>query len=444
MSSHLPPSRRTWLRNVAVGGLGLSLSGWFDALARAAGDNPQRKRSCILLWMTGGPSTIDLWDLKPDHESGGLFRPIATSVPGLQIGEHLPLTARRMERVAVVRSMSTKEGDHGRASFLMRTGYAPQGAVQYPTIGAVAAKEMGDPTADLPPHVRVAPPNRNDARILGDGAGFLGPQFAPLVVGDAGGVEESADDALGVPNLCPVARSGDRATTDADEFAARVGLLEQMDRDFAATRPNAATDAHRAAYEHALRLMRPEAARVFDLSGEAVKLRDAYGRTPFGQGCLLARRLVEAGVPFVEVGLEGWDTHNQNFERVARLAPVLDAGWSALMDDLGGRGLLDSTLIVWMGEFGRTPAVNAGAGRDHFPHAWSVVLAGGGIKGGQAVGRTSKDGMTVEERPTSAPDLIATLCRALGVNPRKQNPSNGGRPVRIADASARPIEEVLA
>ena len=438
MLSNRLPSRRSWLRGVAVGGLGLSLSGWFDALARAAADHPQRKRACILLWMTGGPATIDLWDLKPNHDNGGPFKEIATCVPGLKVGEHLPRMAGRMDRVAVVRSMTTKEGDHGRASYLMRTGYLPRGAVQYPTLGALAAKERGDPTADLPPHVRVAPPNRNDAKGLGDGSGFLGPRYAPLVVGDAGGVEASADEALSVPNLARPDGLSD------EEFDARVRLLEQMDRDFAAVRPNAAADAHRAAYEHALRLMKPEAARVFDLSAEPAKLRDAYGRTPFGQGCLLARRLVESGVPFVEVGLEGWDTHNQNFERVARLAQTLDAGWSALTDDLAGRGLLDSTLIVWMGEFGRTPVVNAGAGRDHFPHAWSVVLAGGGVKGGQAVGRTSPDGMAVEERPTSAPDLMATICRALGIDPRKQNASNVGRPIRIADASARPIEEVLA
>ncbi len=432
------PSRRSWLRGVAVGGLGLSASGWFDALARAAADHPQRKRACILLWMTGGPATIDLWDLKPDCENGGPFKEIATNVPGLKVGEHLPLIAGRMGRVAVVRSMSTKEGDHGRASYLMRTGYLPQGAVQYPTLGALAARELGEAAVDLPPHVRVAPPNRNDAKGLGDGSGFLGPQYTPLVVGNAGGVEASVDEALSVPNL---ARPDG---VSADEFANRVGLLKQMDRDFAAARPNAAADSQRAAYDHALRLMRPEAARVFDLSGEPARLRDAYGRSQFGQGCLLARRLVEAGVPFVEVGLEGWDTHNQNFERVARLAGTLDAGWSALMDDLRERGLLDSTLIVWMGEFGRTPQINAGAGRDHFPHAWSVELAGGGIKGGQAVGRTSKDGLTVEERPTSAPDLLATVCRALGIDPRKQNPSNVGRPIRIADPSARPVEEVLA
>ena len=261
--------------------------------------------------MTGGPATIDLWDLKPGHENGGPFREIATSVPGLKIGEHLPKIARRMEHLAVVRSMSTKQGDHGIAAYQMRTGYLPRGAVQYPTLGALATKENGDAAADLPAHVRAAPPNRNDAIGLGDGSGFLGPRYAPLMIGENESMAPSLDDALRVPNL-----SRPPGTT-SDEMDARLGLLETMDREFAASRPNAATEAQRASYEHAVRLMRPEAARVFDLGDEPAKLRDAYGRTLFGQGCLLARRLVEAGVAFVEVGLEGWDTHNQNFERVA-------------------------------------------------------------------------------------------------------------------------------
>ncbi len=432
-----PFSRRAWLRRAVVGGFGLSASGWIDALARDAGSHPQRKRSCILLWMTGGPSTIDLWDLKPGHANGGPFREIATRAPGLKIGEHLPKIAGHMDRIAVVRSMSTKQGDHGIAAYQMRTGYLPRGAVTYPTLGALAAKENGDPTADLPANVRIAPPNRNDAIGLGDGAGFLGPRYAPLMIGENETLAPSSDDALRMPNL---ERPGD---VTADEMHTRLSLLETMDHEFAAARPNAATDAQRASYEHAVRLMRPEAARVFDLGGEPAKLRDAYGRTPFGQGCLLARRLIEAGAAFVEVGLEGWDTHNQNFERVPRLARVLDAGWSALMQDLKDRGLLDSTLIVWMGEFGRTPRVNAGAGRDHYPQAWSAVLAGGGVRGGQAVGRTSADGMRVEDRPTSAPDLLATVCKVLGIDPLKSNPSNVGRPIRIVDKDARPLDEIV-
>jgi uncharacterized protein (DUF1501 family) len=198
--------------------------------------------------------------------------------------------------------------------------------------------------------------------------------------------------------------------------------------------------------------MRSASIKAFDLETEPTRLRDAYGRNPFGQGCLLARRLVERGVPFVEVSLSsvdgnqllGWDTHAQNFDLVKKLSAVLDAGWSTLMDDLRSRGLLDSTLIVWMGEFGRTPKINPRAGRDHFPGAWTTVLAGGGLKGGQAIGRTSDDGTKVEERPVSVPDLLATVCLALGIDPMTQNVSNVGRPIRIADPAARPLVEALA
>jgi uncharacterized protein (DUF1501 family) len=209
---------------------------------------------------------------------------------------------------------------------------------------------------------------------------------------------------------------------------------------------------HRSAYDRAVRMMRSQAAQAFDLDGEPAVLRDAYGRNAFGQGCLLARRLVEREVPFVEVALSGvdgnqsfaWDTHQQNFESVKKLSTVLDPGWATLIEDLKTRGLLDSTLIVWMGEFGRTPKINNNSGRDHFPAAWTTVLAGGGIRGGQAIGRTGADGMKVEERPVAVPDLMATICKALGIDPSKQNLSDVGRPIRIADPGGRPITEALA
>jgi uncharacterized protein (DUF1501 family) len=197
--------------------------------------------------------------------------------------------------------------------------------------------------------------------------------------------------------------------------------------------------------------MRTDAAKAFNLGEEKPALRDAYGRNLFGQGCLLVRRLVERGVPFVEVTLSnatgvmaGWDTHQQNFDQVKRLCGVLDPAWATLLTDLKERGLLDTTLVVWMGEFGRTPKINPEAGRDHFPNAWSTVLGGGGIKGGQVVGKTSPDGMTVAERPVTVPDFVATVCKALGVDPRKQNMSNVGRPIRLADPAGKPIQEVLA
>ena len=238
---------------------------------------------------------------------------------------------------------------------------------------------------------------------------------------------------------------------DLKRSDARLGLLGGLNADFIAAHPGETPAGQRTSYARAVTLMRSASVKAFDLEDEPARLRDAYGRNGFGQGCLLARRLVERGVPFVEVTLSnlegagslGWDTHQRNFDSVKRLSAVLDAGWSTLMDDLRSRGLLDSTLIVWMGEFGRTPKINAQAGRDHFPAAWTTVLAGGGLKAGQAVGRTSADGTTVEERPVSVPDFIATICLALGIDPRTQNLSNVGRPIRIADPAAKPIVEAV-
>jgi uncharacterized protein (DUF1501 family) len=231
---------------------------------------------------------------------------------------------------------------------------------------------------------------------------------------------------------------------DEPTAAARLDMLRDMQDDFAAGRPGIIAKSHSAAYDRAVRLMQSDGGKVFDLSGEKDTVRDQYGRNLFGQGCLLARRLVEKGVSFIEVSLSNWDTHNNNFDQVKNLCGTLDAAWSALMGDLKDRGLLDTTTIVWMGEFCRTPKINPQRGRDHFPNAWSTVVAGGGIKGGQAIGKTSKDGTTVEERPTPTKDLIATVCTALGIDPEKTNMSNVSRPIPITDRGAEPVKEVLA
>ena len=239
----------------------------------------------------------------------------------------------------------------------------------------------------------------------------------------------------------------DRSRTDD-----RLELLEGMESDFLAQHSVPSSESHRAAYRRAVRMVRSEASKAFNLDEEPASLRDAYGRNEFGQGCLLARRLVERGVPFVEVTLSrataaaglGWDTHQRNFEAVQQICGVLDPAWSTLISDLKDRGRLDSTLVVWMGEFGRTPKINPAGGRDHFPLAWSTALAGGGIKGGQAYGRTSHDGMAIEDKAVSVPDFMATICTALGIDPRKQNISDIGRPIRIADPTGQPIREVLA
>lgn len=429
-----------------AGAVGYSQSGWLESLAADTANHPQRRRACILLWMNGGPSQTDTFDLKPGHANGGLFREIQTSVPGIRISEHLPKIARNMEHMAIIRSMSSREGDHGRASFYLRTGYLPQGAVQYPTLGSLISKELGSDESSLPNFVSISP-----YRLFNPAAyasGFLGPRFAPLIVGEGRfGVQQAQDnyrENLRVPDL-------EGPADVRGQFDARVDLLEEMERDFVSRHPGLSPQSHRTAYERAVRLMRTAASSAFNLEDESERLRDAYGRNTFGQGCLLARRLVERGVPFVEVNLGaiqgnaiGWDTHAQNFTAVRQLSEVLDPAWATLMEDLRGRGLLESTLIVWMGEFGRTPRINNNQGRDHYPNAWTTVLAGGGIRGGRVVGRTSPDGMTVEgERPTSVPDMLATVCRGLGIDPSRQNISNITRPIRVVDPAARAIREIL-
>jgi hypothetical protein len=443
-------SRRDWLRLSSAGVVSFSLSGWLETLAADTAKHPQRRRSCILLWMNGGPSQTDTFDLKPGHANGGPFKEIQTSVAGIKISEHLPKIAKCVDQMVLVRSMSTKESDHSRASYLLRTGRVPGGPVQYPTMGAALSKELGYPEAALPNFVSIAP-----YRFLSPAAyssGFLGPQYAPLVVGEnaafGGPQQQDYDQALKVEDLeLP-------GGVTAKQAASRVQLLDEMEQEFLARRSGPAALAHRTAYQRAVTLMRSAAAKAFNLKEEPVSVRDGYGRNMFGQGCLLARRLIEHGVPFVEVTLStapgvnngiGWDTHQDNFNMVQKLSQVLDQGWSMLMNDLRQRGLLDSTLIVWMGEFGRTPKiVRDRNGRDHWANSWTTVLAGGGIKGGTVVGKTSKDGMEVTERPVSVPDLMATVCLALGIDYMKQNASNVGRPIRIAEPTAKPIKEILA
>jgi hypothetical protein len=438
-------SRRCFLRAGALS-VGVSLSGWLGALADQAAGSKARKRACILLWMNGGPSTLDLFDLKPGHENGGPFQEIATAVPGVKISEHLPKIATRMKHVSLVRSMTSKEGDHGLASYLAHTGYSSRGPIRYPTLGSLVARELGTEDAALPNFVSIAPFRVFNAAA--HGPGFLGPRFAPLVVGESSfrGPQAAAvdpDKSLQVEDL---ALPGG---VSRPHFDARWNLLATMQQEFATAHPDTAPRSHQTAYARAAKLMRSAAAKALSLDEEPAKLRDSYGRNLFGQGCLLARRLIESGVPFVEVshggpGGVGWDTHQDNFNRVKDLSTTLDVGWSALMDDLKDRGLLDSTLIVWMGEFGRTPKINGGGGRDHYPNAWATALAGGGINGGLAIGRTSPDGAAVADRPVTVPDFLATVCSALGIDPGTQNQSNTGRPIPVVDADAKPVKELLS
>jgi uncharacterized protein (DUF1501 family) len=365
----------------------------------------------------------------------------------MRIDQHLPGLAKQAHRLAIVRSMSTKEGDHSRGTYLMRTGYSPQGPIRYPTIGALYARELAaGAEGDLPSFVSIAP----DRFVSSDayGPGFLGAACAPLVVGEAS--RRGPDGADGKP--LSVANLSRPETIGASRQEARLALMDGIGEDFRQTRPDIAVLSHQTAYEKALRMMRSRSVEAFDLEQEPASLRQRYGLHLFGQGCLLARRLVERGASFVEISLNrtnaqngfDWDTHSDNAARVRQLNEILDPAWSTLMTDLDDRGLLETTTILWMGEFGRTPKINANGGRDHAPNAWSTVLAGGGIRGGQLIGRTSDNGMEVSDRPVSVQDLLATAVAAIGIDPNKQNVSNVGRPIRIVDPGARVISEALA
>ncbi len=440
--------RRRLLHALTCGACGMSVSGWLPALAQQIAADPRRRRHCILLWMAGGPSQTDTFDMKPGHENGGEFKEIATNVPGVRFSEHMPRLAQQADKLAIIRSLNTKEGDHERGAYLMRTGQRPMSVINYPSVAAALAKELAMAEDRLPPYISIGP-NRGPAGLGAVGPGFLGPKYAPLVV--AGGNPYGSAPAANSETYAELTVDAIKppAGITHSQNERRLSLWKALEDSFLTTHPSASPQAHRTVYDNALRMIQSEAASAFDLSQEPANVRDSYGKGVFGQGCLLARRLIERGVPFVEVSLSssvaggyGWDTHSNNFEIVKALSTELDAGWSSLMADLADRGLLESTTIVWMGEFGRTPQINGQAGRDHFPRAWSCVLAGGGIAGGQAFGRTSPDGMTIEENPVDVTDVLATLCSALGVPPETENVSNTGRPIKIVDGS--PIARLLA
>jgi hypothetical protein len=415
-------SRRDVLKLSAAGVAGVSLSGWMNVLASRAAEAGSKHKSCILLWMDGGPSHKDTFDMKPGTKNGGDFKPIKTAVPGMEISEHFPKFAELTKDAAIIRSMTTGEGAHGRARYYMHTGYKEGvGGLVYPSLGAIASAEIGDQQAALPNFVSIG------ARSYG--SGFLGPKFQPIVVNDA---------ARGVENLKPL--------VDEKEFDNRLDLLKEMEQAFYHDYQADSSHAHKTTYDRAVTLMKSKEAKAFDLSQEPAASKEAYGKTKFGEGCLLARRLVESGVAFVEVNQGQWDTHQNNFDKVKELSGIVDPAMSSLTKDLKDRGLLESTLIIWMGEFGRTPNINtrgAKPGRDHYPRAWSTVLIGGGIKSGQIIGATDGEGATVKEKPVSALDYMATVCQVLGITYTKQNNTPNGRPVRIVDKGATPIKELF-
>ncbi len=412
--------RRQWFRLLGGAAAAGSVLGWCDFLSLHAAELKKRNRQCILLWMQGGPSQFETWDPKPGHRNGGPTRAISTRVPGVKIAEHFPQLARQMHRLAVIRSVTSREGSHPRATSLMHTGYLPTPTVKYPSLGAVVAEQLPNPECELPPFVQVGRVGPNTV-----GSGFLGVDYSPFSVPQPGQMPENA-----------------RITTSRARFLRRLELMDQLEEDFARQEAEALVRAHRKLYQKTARMILSEQMRAFDLSEEPASVRAAYGQGQFASGCLLARRLIEQGVPFVEVLLNGWDTHADNFQRTPALCRQVDRPFAALLEDLDSRGLLENTLVIWMGEFGRTPRINPRSGRDHYPRAFSVALAGAGIRGGAVVGRTDAGGLSVQDRPVEVADLFRTFCKALRIDADHEYMTPIGRPIKIVDGG-QAVEELF-
>jgi hypothetical protein len=413
-------SRRHFLSHLAGSGAAATAALSLGHSLRAHADELKRSRkSAILLWMSGGPSTMDIWDLKPGAATGGPFQPIATA-GDMQICEHMPLTAKVMDKLSIVRSMSTREADHDRGRYYMHTGYTPNPNIEYPSYGSVISHELIDqrPNLEIPPFISVGGGS--------EGPGFLGMAWAPFVVNSNGQVR----------NL--------EMNLDEKRLMQRMAALDLIEKGFISQNRGAAADDHMKILKKTLNLMTSQQMEAFKVTKEPQEVQDRYGTDGFGRGCLMARRLVEAGVPFVEVDYGGWDNHNNIFPTLKDTKlPVIDKGMSALVEDLDQRGLLQDTAIIWMGEFSRTPRINGDSGRDHWARSWSVVVGGGGMKGGIAVGETSADGTSVETEPYTSQDVMATVCKSLGISLETTFTSKSGRPMKIAN-SGKVIKELFA
>jgi uncharacterized protein (DUF1501 family) len=378
------------------------------AIQANAAELKQNRKSAILLWMGGGPATIDIWDLKPAAPTGGPFKQISTS-GNQQICEHMPMVAQQMQHLSIVRSMSTREADHNRGRYYMHTGFVPNPNIVHPGYGSVVAHELIDqrPELEIPPFVSVGGAS--------SGPGFLGMAWSPFAVSSNGRVR----------NL--------EMQMDGSRLQQRMAALDAIESGFAKRTGDLPAIEHAKVLKNTLDLMTSDQMKAFKVNEEPQAVKERYGTDNFGQGCLLARRLVESGVPFVEVNLGGWDNHQGVHPTLKdNKLPQLDRAMSALVEDLAQRELLKDTVVIWMGEFGRTPRINQSAGRDHFARAWSCVVGGGDLKGGLAIGETSSDGSAVDSEPFSSEDLMTTVCRGLGISTDKTFTSKNGRPMPIA------------
>ena len=417
---HTEMSRRSFFKRGVSGILGLVAMQHFRATSSAQLEEVvPRAKHCIVLFMNGGASQLDTFDPKPKSQNGGPFAAIPTSVKGIQFSEHLPLVAQQAHHLAIIRSMVSREGNHERARYLLHTGYAPDSTVNHPPLGSITSYYLENNASNLPSSVNINSPTY--------ASGFLGATHDAFLVNDP---SKPVED-LAYP-----------AQMDTHRFRQRLKMLNAIEKDFIAKRTGRSTEAHQAIYKKADELINSPNIQAFHLSEEPIAIREAYGMNKFGQGCLMARRLIEAGVNFVEVSLDGWDTHENNFQRTEELLNVVDPAFAMLIRDLEERALLNQTLVLWLGEFGRTPKINTNEGRDHHTNGWTSVIAGGGIRGGQVIGSTDADGTKVLTDAIGVPDLFASLCFALGIDARAENYSRSGRPIRVAN-DGNVIEELF-
>lgn len=415
-------SRRRFLAGAAAGAFGSLGFGGLVAPA-AARELEKAQKRVLLIWLHGGSSQLETWDPKPGTDTGGPFRAIPTSVPGVHICETLPHTAGQMHRIALVRGINTHEDDHGKGAVIMHTGRRPDPAVDYPQLGAAMAKLLGSPDNPLPGHILIRPGggggfNKQDS-------GFLGPRYASVTLADG-------QPPANLLRPASLSEASDRQ---------RQAVRERLNQGFSRRRRTAETEAYTQSYEQAAQLMQRRG--VFDVSKESPRLADRYGAHDFGRHCLLARRLLEAGVTFVKVMHSNYDTHHENFDFHIEQLGEFDRPFATLLEDLDQRGMLASTLVIVMSEFGRTPRINQNYGRDHWSHAWSIALAGCGIQGGAVVGKSNANGTAVTDHEVNGGHLFHTYFRALGLNP-KRNYYINQQPIPMADPKASPIKEILA
>ncbi len=417
-NAHGVLARRGFLKQLCgATATGTMTLGWRDLLIAQAAELRRHGKSMILLWMDGGPSPFETFNPKLGSKNQGPAKAISTKLPGIQFAEFWPKTAQVLDKIALIRSMQSNETDHFRAIKLVRTGYPLNPTLAYPTWGSVVAHQREDQAFALPAFVRIGKPRIKTRDV---DSGVLGARYESFKVDEPGEIPSDL-----------------RPRLSSTTLNRRLSLVDELDAEFARVGGATPVREKKAAYDRTARFLLSPELQLFDLSTESEKLRDSYGRTTFGQGCLLARRLVEAGVSFVEVfstggrNDAGWDTHSRGFQDTPHLCAEVDPGYSTLLTDLADRGLLENTLVVWMGEFGRTPKIKKDGGRDHYAQGWLAALSGGGVKTGQVIGATDKNGVKVTDRPIGVQDLFVTFCHVLGLDPHDEYITPEDQPLQL-------------